>query len=100
MTITYSEFNKPQLIKHKLLWTFGNLIGVSFIRIRAVKNRYGIKKNRSFRSLHCGKYSFFKSLKNPPINPFTGLPYKKLWFKKLVNIGETNKSMKILEICN
>ena len=100
MIITYSESNKPRLIKHKLYWVLGNLFGISFIRIRSVKNRYGIKKNKTFRALHFGKYSFFKSLKNPTINPLTGLPHKKLWFKKLVSIGETNKSMKIFEVCN
>ena len=89
MTITYSESNKPYLIKHRLFWMFGNLFGISFIRIRSVKNRYGIKKDRTFRSIHFGKYSFFKSLKNP---------HKKIWFKKLVSIGETNKPMKILEV--
>ena len=91
MTVTYSESNKPCLLKHRLFWTFGNLFGISFIRIRSVKNRYGIKKNRTFRSIHFGRYSFFKILKNPR---------KKIWFKKLVSIGETNKSMKIMEVSN
>jgi len=86
--VTYSEGYQPVSIKYKLYWLIGNLLGLSIIRVRSVKNRYGINTNKTFKAVHFGKHSFFKALKKPT---------KKLWFKKLVNIGETNRSMKILE---
>jgi|TARA_R110000744_G_scaffold257131_2_gene372568 hypothetical protein len=89
MKVTYSEGRKPVSIKYKTMWNLGNIIGLSFIKVRAIKNRYGYSKGNTFQSIHIGKYSFHRSLSKPT---------KELWFKKFVKIGETNKTMKILEV--
>tara|TARA_B100000029_G_C16914270_1_gene718898 strand:+ start:235 stop:510 length:276 start_codon:yes stop_codon:yes gene_type:complete len=89
MKVTYSENYQPNTLKYKAIWFVGNILGINVIRIRSTKNRYEFTKGNTFSGVHVGKVSFYKELTKP---------YKELWFKKFVKLGETNHTMKVLEV--